>query len=79
MKIVEEMARDLDFSMPRVIITGRRAVVENVSAIDMISETAITVSSLRGYTTVVGSDFVIKEICEGRLVIEGRIQRVEFL
>ncbi len=79
MKIIEEMAYDLDFTMPRVIATGRLVIMENVSSIVMISENALTVSSGKKYTTVVGENFVIKEICEGRLVIEGKIRGVEFL
>ena len=79
MNIKEEMAYDLDFTAPRVIVTQRLAILENVTAIVMISEKALTVQSGKKYTTVVGEDFVIKEICEGRLIIEGKIQRVEFL
>lgn len=79
MDIMEEMAFDLDFTQPKVIVTERLAILENVTGIVMISEKALTVQSGRRYTTVVGEDFVIKEICEGRLVIEGKIRGVEFL
>lgn len=79
MRIIEEMAYDLDFTKTKVIVTEKVAILENITAIVMISEKALTVQSGRKYTTVVGEDFVIKEICEGRLIIEGKIQRVEFL
>ena len=79
MKIIEEMAYDLDFTKTKVIVTERVAILENITAIVMISEKALTVQSGKKYTTVVGEDFVIKEISEGRLIIEGKIQRVEFL
>ena len=79
MRIMEEMAYDLDFTMPRVIVTGRLAILENITNIVMLSEKALTVQSGKKYTTVVGEDFVIKEIGEGRLIIEGKIQRAEFL
>ena len=79
MRIIEEMAYDLDFTKPKVIVTERVAILENITAIVMISEKALTVQSGKKYTTVVGEDFVIKEISEGRLIIEGKIQRVEFL
>lgn len=36
-------------------------------------------SRLRWFTTITGSDFAIREIYEGRLLIEGTIQRAEFL
>ena len=79
MRIIEEMAYDLDFTKTKVIVTERVAILENITAIVMINEKALTVQSGKKYTTVVGEDFVIKEISEGRLIIEGKIQRVEFL
>ena len=79
MRIIEEMAYDLDFTKTKVIVTERVAILENITAIVMISEKALTVQSGKKYTTVVGEDVVIKEISEGRLIIEGKIQRVEFL
>ncbi len=79
MNIKEELAYDFDFTKPKVIATERRAILENITAIVMISEKALTVRSGSRYTTVVGEDFVIKEIGEGRLIIEGKVQRVEFL
>lgn len=79
MNIKEEMAYDLDFTAPRVIVAQRLAILENVTAIVMISEKALTVRSGRRYTTVAGDNFVIKEIGEGRLIIEGNIRQVEFL
>ena len=79
MNIKEELAYDFDFTKPKVIATERRAILENITAIVMISEKALTVRSGSRYTTVVGEDFVIKEIGEGRLIIEGKVQRGEFL
>ena len=35
MRIMEEMAYDLDFTMPRVIVTGRLAILENITNIVM--------------------------------------------
>lgn len=78
MKLTEELNHDLDFGRPRVIMDERFATIENVKAIVMISETSLTVSAGRKFVTLTGSGFVIKEIFEGRLLIEGTIQRVEF-
>ncbi len=86
MRLLDEAVYDFDFTMPRVIATGRMVILENISAIVMISENALTVSSggpgkagNKRFTTVSGEDFIIKEIGEGRLVIEGTIRSVEFL
>ena len=44
----------------------------------MIGENSLTVQCGRKHVAVTGSGFVIKEIFEGRLLVEGRIQGVEF-
>jgi len=86
MKLMDEAIYDFDFTMPRVIATGRLVILENITAVVMISENALTVSSCgpgkgrkQRFTTVTGGNFIIKEIGEGRLVIEGKIRGVEFL
>jgi len=78
LKLIEEMSYDLDFNEPKIIISEKLAVIENVKAIVMISENSLTVQCGKKHVTVTGSDFVIKEIFEGRLLIEGRIQGIEF-
>ena len=92
MEFFEEMIRDMDFRRPRVIVTDEVVILENVANIVMLSETAVTVShGLSGasvrrsgkpektvFTTITGDNLVIKEICEGRLLSGGKIQRTEF-
>ncbi|MFR8235879.1 MAG: YabP/YqfC family sporulation protein [Anaerovoracaceae bacterium] len=78
MRLIEEMSYDLDFNEPKIIISEKLAVIENVKAIVMIGENSLTVQCGRKHVTVTGSGFVIKEIFEGRLLVEGRIQGVEF-
>ena len=78
MKLREEMSHDLNFRQPRVIADDKLTIIENVTAIVMISETSLTVSACKKFVTVRGSGFVIKEIFEGRLLIEGTIQGIEF-
>lgn len=78
MEFFEEMVREMNLRKPRIVITDEIAVLENVAAIVMLSETAVTVSHGKKYTTIAGSGLMIKEICEGRILIGGEIQRAEF-
>ncbi len=59
------MSHDLNFRQPRVIADDKLTIIENVTAIVMISETSLTVSAGKKFVTVRGSGFVIKEIFEG--------------
>lgn len=79
MKLLAEMEYDLDFRLPRVTATEKYIAIESVEEIMMISQTSVTARKGRGYVTVRGGNFVIREIGEGRLVVEGRIQNIEFL
>ena len=82
MEFFEEMIQTMDLRRPRVIVTDEAAVLENVANIVMISETSVTVSHglsrATVYTTITGTGLVIREICEGRILIGGKIQRAEF-
>ena len=83
MVLFEDMATDMDFSRPKVYISETQIILENVSNIISLSDSQITVSSgnrrRMRYTSVSGENFFIKEISDGRILIEGQIQRVEFL
>lgn len=69
----------MDFRLPRVTATEKYITIESVEEIMMISEESVTARNAKRYVTVRGGNFVIREIGEGRLVIEGRIQNIEFL
>lgn len=79
MKLIEEIKYDMDFSSPKVMLAKGIAVIENVKSIVMISETSLTVRCGEDYVAINGSNFVLKEIFEGRLWLEGNIQGAEFL
>lgn len=79
MNLKEEMHYDMDFNRPKIIADEKMIIIENVSSIIMISGTSLTVSAGKRFVTVRGKDFVIKEIFEGRLLIEGAVQGIEFL
>lgn len=78
MGLIAEITSDFDFRQPRVIVTDRTASIENVKKIITLTETSVTVFTGKKYVTVSGGDFEIKQIFEGRLLIEGTIQGVEF-
>ena len=78
MKILNEMSFDFDIKGPKIIASARAAVIENVKTITLISDESVTVDTGRFYVTVKGRDFIISEIWEGRLELEGIIERIEF-
>lgn len=79
MRLLAEMEYDLDFRKPRVTAVENYVIMESFKEITMITQTAVTVKNDRRYVTVVGENFVLREISEGRMVVEGTLQRIEFL
>ena len=78
MKILNELAFDFDITGPKIIASAKAAVIDNVRNIILISDESVTVDTGKFYVTVKGRDFVISEIWEGRLELEGTIEGIEF-
>lgn len=78
MKILNEMTFDFDITGPKIIASAKAAVVDNITKVLLISDESVTVETGRFYVTVKGRGFVIGEIREGRLELEGNIEGIEF-
>lgn len=79
MRFIEEFNYDMNFKEPKIIIKDYLCIVENVESIVMIGDNSITVATPFKYVTVNCKDFIIKEIIDGRLLIEGKIQGIEII
>ena len=78
MKLINEFTNDFDITGPKITASYRAAVIENVLRVVLITGTSVTVDTGRFFVTVTGSNFVISEIWEGRMELEGKIQGIEF-
>ena len=78
MKILNEVTFDFDIKGPKIIASARTAVIENITKIIFISDESVTVDTGKFFVTVKGRDFMISEIWEGRLELEGSIEGIEF-
>ena len=78
MKLINEITFDFDVTGPKITASEKAAIIENVYRVVLISDTSVTVDTGRFFVTVRGSGFVIGEIWEGRMELEGEIQGIEF-
>ena len=78
MKLINELTFDFDIKGPKIIASSKAAVIENAKGVVLISDQSVTVDTGRFYVTVKGRGFVISEIWEGRLELEGIIENIEF-
>ena len=78
MKRGNEFKFDFDLTGPRITATANVAEINNVRKVLLISDTSVTVDTGRFYVSVKGCNFVISEIWEGRMELEGNIDGIEF-
>ena len=78
MKLWTEITYDFDLKGPKITATANVAIIENVTSVVLISDTSVTIDTGRFYVTVKGRNFVISEIWEGRMELEGDIDGIEF-
>ncbi|NBH60127.1 hypothetical protein D1155_00360 [Anaerotruncus sp. 80] len=78
MKLLNEITYDFDIRGPKITASAKTAIIENVKQVVLISDTQVTVDTGRFYVTVTGDRFIISEIWEGRMELEGEITGIEF-
>ena len=79
MKISDEISYDFDFRRPKILAEENMIAIENIQSIVMLSREAVTVHNGERYVTVIGKNFVIWEIYEGRITLAGEVKKIEFL
>lgn len=78
MSIREELLFDFAVNMPRVLVTGRTTVLDNVKKVMLLTDTQIIVFNGRRYTSVSGHDFVITQLKDERMLVAGEVEEIRF-
>lgn len=79
MSIKEELLFDFALNMPRVLVTGKTTVLDNVKKVMLLTDSQIVVFNGQKYTSVTGDGFVITELKEGRMLVSGEVEEIRFL
>lgn len=78
MSVREELLFDFAVNMPRILVAGRTAVLDNVKKVMFLTDTEITVFNGQKYTSVTGQSFVVTELKDERMLVSGEIEEVRF-
>ena len=78
MSIKEELLFDFAVNMPRILVTGRTTVLDNVKKVMLLTDTEITVFNGQRYTSVTGHDFVITQLKDERMLVAGEVEEIRF-
>ncbi len=78
MSIKEELLFDFAINMPRVLVTGKTTVLDNVKKVMLLTDSQIVVFNGQRYTSVEGREFVITQLKEGRMLVSGEVEEIRF-
>jgi len=78
MSIKDELLFDFSINMPRLLISGKTGIIDNVKKIIMISESMIIVDNGNKFSAINGENLIVKELEEERMLVTGNIKSIEF-
>jgi sporulation protein YqfC len=78
MFIKDELIYDFSINMPRILVGGRTAILDNVKKIVLISENNVVVSCGSRYISINGIKLIVRQLAEERMLISGDIHAIEF-
>ena len=64
--------------MPRVLVSGKTTVLDNVRKLLLLTDSEIVVFNGQRYTSVKGTDFVVTELKEERMLVSGEVREIRF-
>ena len=78
MTIKDEILFDFAINMPRVLVTGRTTVLDNVKKLMLLTDSQIVVFNGQRYTSITGEDFVVTQLKEERMLVAGEVKEIRF-
>ncbi|MDD2217937.1 MAG: YabP/YqfC family sporulation protein [Eubacteriales bacterium] len=74
----DDFLYDFSFSLPRILVSGKTCILDNIKRIVMLSEKEIIIYNGQRYTAVSGNELSIREINDERMLVQGEIEKIEF-
>ncbi len=77
--VINEILGDFGVKVPRVLISGSRAVVDSVKKIYVLSCDVVTLETPEGYISILGDDICVETLCDERIELCGSFRGVEII
>ncbi len=74
----DDLLFDFSLTMPRILVSGNIAVVDNAKRIVSMDETSIIIDTGKTFVEINGLNLMIKRLEEQRMIVNGRIGTIEF-
>jgi sporulation protein YqfC len=78
MSVKDEILYDFSLNLPRVVTGGNITIIDNVKRIVLFSDSEIIVHTGEKYIAAEGNSMTVKELREGRMLVEGELEQIRF-
>ena len=78
MNVKDELLFDFSINMPRLLVSGKTCIIDNVKKIVFITENSIVVDNGKRFSAINGDRLRVKMIEEERMVVTGELLSIEF-
>jgi len=78
MNVREELLFDFSINMPRLLVSGKTGILDNVKKVIFITENSVVVDHGNRFSAINGDGLRVKLIEEERMIVTGEILSVEF-
>ncbi|MDO4544779.1 MAG: YabP/YqfC family sporulation protein [Bacillota bacterium] len=78
MTVKEELLFDFATNLPRVLVSGKTTVLDNVKKLLLLTDDQIVVFNGHRYTSLTGQGFVITKLQEERMLVSGEVEEIRF-
>ena len=78
MAIDSDLLLDFSINIPRIIISNKHAIIDNVKSIESFTDQGIVANTGKQFTVVNGENLILKNLNDGRIFLTGNINSVEF-
>lgn len=78
MSIKEDLLFDFAVNMPRILVTGKTTVLDNVKKVMVLTDRQIVVFNGQRYTSISGHDFIITRLKDERMLVAGEVEEIRF-
>ena len=78
MSIKEELLFDFAVNMPRILVTDRTAVLDNVKKVMVLTDKEVVVYNGQSYTSLKGHGFIMTRLKDERMLMAGEVEEIRF-
>lgn len=77
MGIKDELLYDFSLNMPRILISGKTGIVDNVKKLVMVSENNVVADCGAMFASVSGEELTVDLLDDKRMIVTGTIRNLE--